>query len=55
MTDVTHWVGSRQLLRRLRDDMARGGYVLLEPGRAPEAVIRMTLGPGENSPAKTKG
>ena len=25
MTDVTHWVGSRQLLRRLRDAMARGG------------------------------
>lgn len=25
MTDDTHWVGSRQLLRRLRDAMARGG------------------------------
>ena len=31
------------------------GIVARKPNRAPEAVSRMTFGPGENSPAKTKG
>lgn len=40
MTDVTHWVGSRQLLRRLRDAMARGGTTQDRLDRIAEIIAR---------------
>jgi phosphotransferase system, enzyme I, PtsP len=40
MTDDTHWVGSRQLLRRLRDAMARGGNAHERLDRIAEIIAR---------------
>ena len=40
MTDDTHWVGSRQLLRRLRDAMARGGSAQERLERIAEIIAR---------------
>jgi len=40
MTDGTHWVGSRQLLRRLRDAMARGGNAHERLDRIAEIIAR---------------
>ncbi|MEM9682453.1 MAG: phosphoenolpyruvate--protein phosphotransferase [Pseudomonadota bacterium] len=40
MTDDTHWVGSRQLLRRLRDAMARGGTAQERLDRIAQIIAR---------------
>ena len=40
MTDDTHWVGSRQLLRRLRDAMARGGNAHERLDRIAQLIAR---------------
>ena len=40
MTDDTHWVGSRQLLRRLRDTMARGGNAHERLDRIAQLIAR---------------
>jgi len=40
MTDDTHWVGSRQLLRRLRDAMARGGDAHERLDRIAQLIAR---------------
>lgn len=40
MADDTHWVGSRQLLRRLRDAMARGGNAHERLDRIAQLIAR---------------
>ncbi|MDH3703684.1 MAG: GAF domain-containing protein, partial [Alphaproteobacteria bacterium] len=40
MTDSTHWVGSRQLLRRLRDAMARTGSAQERLDRIAQIIAR---------------
>ncbi len=40
MTDSTHWVGSRQLLRRLRDAMARAGSAQERLDRIAQIIAR---------------
>jgi hypothetical protein len=40
MTDDTQWVGSRQLLRRLRDTMARGGNAHERLDRIAQLIAR---------------
>ena len=40
MTDDAHWVGSRQLLRRLRDAMARGGNAHERLDRIAQLIAR---------------
>ena len=40
MTDDLHWVGSRQLLRRLRDAMARGGNAHERLDRIAQIIAR---------------